>query len=156
MKGVSPVVATVLMVAVAIAAAVVAYSWFMSLQSQVQAQSSQGASALGKGQIQLEAVQCVEGNTDSTLSIIVRNLTSEPITGQFTVTVKDAVNGVTTGSTSTNFSIAANDVNTLSISGSAVGVSANCTINDPNNPNRIIVEVISPTGFTASTAARIS
>ena len=150
MKGVSPVVATVLMVAVAIAAAVVAYSWFMSLQSQVQAQSSQGASALGKGQIQLEAVECNAG----TLKITVRNLSSEEIKGPFTVTVKDAVNGVTVGSKAVDFVIAANDVNTLSVSD--VGVSSSCTIDDPNNPNRVIVEVVSPTGFTASTAARIS
>ncbi len=150
MKGVSPVVATVLMVAVAIAAAVVAYSWFMSLQSQVQAQSSQGATSLGKGQIQLEAVQCSSGE----LKIFVRNLTSETISGQFTVTVKDAVTGVTVGSKSQSFTVAANDVNTLSVSG--VGINTDCTINDPNNPNRIIVEVVTPTGFTASTAARIS
>ncbi len=150
MKGVSPVVATVLMVAVAIAAAVVAYSWFMSMQASVQAEASRGAGMVGKDRIAVEAVQC----SGSNLNINVRNIGDEPIDGNFTITVKDADTGVVKGSTTQSANIAAGSVHTFSVPLSSVGLGSSCS--SLPQDTRVIVAVMTPNGSVNSKTERIA
>ncbi len=151
MKGVSPVVATVLMVAVAIAAAVVAYSWFMSMQASVQAEASRGAGTVGKERIVVEAVQCYDSND---LNIYVRNIGDEPLTDAlFTVNVKDAATGKIIDSKTAKKTIAEGSTEVLTVTG--VSGLQDCKVADTQS-NRIIVEVITPGGSVASREERIS
>ena len=56
MKGLSPVIATILMVAVAVAAAVLAYTWGVSFQSQSQSQVGGQASGVGAYTVAIESI----------------------------------------------------------------------------------------------------
>lgn len=146
MKGVSPVVATVLMVAVAIAAAVVAYSWLMSMQSQIQAEASRGASTVGKELLSIASVYCDDANAGTgDLHAVLRNIGDEDITGEFTFYVKDAATSqVVASEVSSGVSVSAKqdrDVNT--------------TIECNNLPDVIIVEAHAPGGAVVSARQRI-
>ncbi len=151
MKGVSPVVATVLMVAVAIAAAVVAYSWFMSMQASVQAEASRGAGTVGKERLMVASIRC-DGTSPGAgnLHIVLRNLGDEQISGNFTVYVRDAttseVNASTTCSNKTVDAKQDLDVN--------LGT-CNPNISCNGLPDKIIVEVHAPGGAVTSAQQRI-
>ena len=160
MKGVSPVVATVLMVAVAIAAAVVAYSWFMSMQASVQAEASRGAAEVGKELVNIDAVKC-ESNAadgDANLIVYVRNVGETPIDGNLVFEIKNATSGATLG-------VAKGPVSNLG-SGSVEEVVLDKlydgssdvydAVQDCNATSEIIVTVTTPGGAVASARAKLS
>ena len=148
MKGVSPVVATVLMVAVAIAAAVVAYSWFMSMQASVQAEASKGASNVGKEQLAVASIYCDSANN---LHVVVRNLGDEQISGNFTVYVKNAATSEVNATYVCTSSISIPAKESGDITTDTCGVTMSCT----TLPDTIIVEVHAPGGAVVSAQQRI-
>ena len=99
-KGVSPVIAVVLMIAVAVAIAVIVYAWASGFTSE-----KTGAESAEAEQLVLEA-QNLSGGT---LTVYIRNATS-------TAAVLDAVyqDGVLVG-TSLSSTISANDVTTFDL-----------------------------------------
>ncbi len=151
MKGVSPVVATVLMVAVAIAAAVVAYSWFMSMQASVQAEASRGAGTVGKERFTVEPIACSSG----ALSFKLRNIGDEAINGEFTFNVKDASTGIVIGTYSTTLNIPEGGTADVTIPATSSGLTTACKVSSTGS-NRIIVEAVAPGGASASREERIS
>ena len=87
MKGVSPVIATVLMVAVAIAAAVVFYSWIMSTTASTTTQASAQAGTIGKYTLRIESAECnADGNY---MRFFIRNESDVDINADFTYTITD-------------------------------------------------------------------
>jgi len=150
MKGVSPVVATVLMVAVAIAAAVVAYSWFMSMQASVQAEASRGAGTVGKERLVVEAIHCVDGDHD--LNVFVRNIGDEAVDGNFTFVVKDAATSkVLDTITSVYGNISPGSVKEFNLNN--VNHISGCKTS--SGSEYVIVEVMAPGGAVASKQERI-
>ena len=150
MKGVSPVVATVLMAAITIAAAVVAYSWFMSMQASVQADASRGAGSIGKERLSIDGFRCIDGNT---LEVYVRNGGIGDFTGNITVIVRDASTDVMLHRDDTgSVEISANGgVHTVSM---IVDELDGCRVQGSNS-DYITVELITPTGAVASRTDRI-
>ncbi len=149
MKGVSPVVATVLMVAVAIAAAVVAYSWFMSMQASVQAEASRGASNVGKEQLAIASVYCGSGS-DNNLYVVIRDIGDEKISGDFSIYVKDAATSEVNASTvCSGITVPAKDSTKIALGTCNPPVACNSL------PDNIIVEVHAPGGAVVSTQQRI-
>ncbi|MDN5358890.1 MAG: hypothetical protein PWP76_733, partial [Candidatus Diapherotrites archaeon] len=142
-KGVSPVIATVLMVAVAIAAAVVAYSWFMSMQASVQAEASRGAGTIGKERFAVSSIFCDESNY---LHFVIQNMGDEPVNNaNITVYVKNADTSEVNASTKvSNQSFPASNPQEV-----------NTGIPCSNLPDNVIVEVHLPGGSVVSGTARI-
>ncbi len=83
MKGISPIVSTILMVAIAIAAAVVVYYITMNVVTQQGTQLEQQATA-GYERIVIDAVQPIDSNTTTPgiedLNVYVRNIGDAPAT----------------------------------------------------------------------------
>ena len=153
MKGVSPVVATVLMVAVAIAAAVVAYSWFMSMQASVQAEASRGAGTVGKERLAVASVYCDDSHH---LHVVLRNIGDESITGEFSFYVKNAATGEVNAvyrcrQTATIPVAEQKDLDLASSTDCNAANAKSCT----ELPARIIVEVHAPGGSVVSAQQRI-
>ena len=151
MKGVSPVVATVLMVAITIGAAVVAYAWFMSMQSSIQAGASRCAGTVGKERISVEAVKCDNPPGDR-LHIYVRNLGDERINGKFTITVKDASTDIVIYSTSKNADIPKGDRKDIIVDD--IGNLNGCKVSGTDS-EYVTVEVVTPGGAVDSKTERI-
>ncbi|NPA76711.1 MAG: type IV pilin [Candidatus Diapherotrites archaeon] len=92
MKGVSPVIATVLMVAVAIAAAVVFYSWIMSTTASTTTQASAKAGEIGKYSLVIESAECnAEGNY---VRIYMRNESDVKVDANFTYIIQSSSGAV--------------------------------------------------------------
>ncbi len=95
MKGVSPVVATILMIAIAIAAAVIAYSWLTSWQ---QAQQTKLTEVSQFTSLRLEGIETNWSNTSNELNIWVSHLGQDiTLTGTPQVFVLDGSTIVCTG-----------------------------------------------------------
>ncbi len=158
MKGVSPVVATVLMVAVAIAAAVVAYSWFMSMQASVQAEASRGAGTVGKERIRIDSVYCVtvSGTDNDELKIVLRNMGDEDVNGQYTITIKDAATGVVLYSGAKDVNVPAGSVGSTTVELNSIWETGNADCNTiPSDQSVVVVEVMAPGGAVASIQQRV-
>jgi len=112
MKGVSPVIATVLMVAVAIAAAVVFYSWIMSTTASTTTQASAQAGEIGKYSLRIESAQCSADN--NTISIYLRNESDVSLDANFTYIITDS-SGATVGTGTEPISIGAHEVKSFTI-----------------------------------------
>jgi flagellin-like protein len=104
MKGVSPVIATVLMVAVAIAAAVVLYSWIMSTTSTETTQASAQAGTIGKYMFTIESAKCSPGSGNTIdLNLEIRNSSDVEVNGDFVYTVYYAGKTEATGKETWDF-----------------------------------------------------
>ena len=150
-KGVSPVIATVLIVAIAIAAAVVAYSWFMAMQATVQAEASRSAAVVGKDKIMIEGVQCFKGGDDgkcNDLKIYLRNIGDEDINGLFTVYIRNPDEGILSRKEVNQF-IAAGHVATMEVTDID-----NLNCEDPKWA-RITVEIKTPGGSSYSVDEKV-
>lgn len=139
MKGVSPVVSTVLIVAIAIAIAVVAYSWFMSVQATLQAEASKGAATVGRDKIMIEGVKCVNSNN---LEIYVRNIGDDDINGLFTIYVREPSTGGILDHNASNYSVSAGSVKTFTVE---VNGLSGCEVSGTGS-EYVVVEVITPGG----------
>jgi len=89
MRGVSPVVATVLMVAVAIAAAVIAYNWVSGVMASSTSAASAQQGEIGKYKLSLESVKCDASATSMTLTLYIRNDSDVTVNDSFLVIVQD-------------------------------------------------------------------
>ena len=139
MKGVSPVIATVLMVAVAIAAAVVFYSWIMSTTASTTTQASAQAGTIGKYSLRIESAEC---NTDSnTITLWIRNESDVDINANFTYLVTDT-SGATVATGTHNISISSHEVKKESITDNDIHGETN---------KRITIVLRGPNGIAVST-----
>ncbi len=86
MKGLSPVIAVVLMVAVAVAAAVLAFIWAMGIQTATQAKTRERADAIINNQATIDIVN-VSYTSSAVTSVDVRNLGSTDLTGTWYIYV---------------------------------------------------------------------
>ena len=71
-KGISPVIATILLIAIAVAAVAIVYIWYLSFQSRIQEETERAAAeheARQKGSIKIEKVEL----TSNRVRIWVRN-----------------------------------------------------------------------------------
>jgi len=93
MRGVSPVIATILMVVIAIAAAVVAWSWFSSLTSSTQSQANKQMSSLATVNFQILSAECNSDDTN-TLDIYINNLMDSNLNATASIIIKDASGNV--------------------------------------------------------------
>ena len=118
MKGVSPVIATVLMVAVAIAAAVVFYSWIMSTTASTTTQASAQAGNIGKYSLVIESAKCTADSNQITFYL--RNQSDVSLDANFTYIIKDA-SGATVGTGTTSISINAHEVKNFTITDTGIG-----------------------------------
>jgi flagellin-like protein len=137
MKGVSPVIATVLMVAVAIAAAVVLYSWIMSTTASTTTQASSQAGTIGKYNVRIESAEC-DASTN-TVRLWLRNESDVDIDDNFTYTIQKTDGSVI----DTNVQlivVKAGEVNNVSISS-----------HDLQANERIAVVLKGPSGIAIST-----
>ncbi len=126
MKGLSPVIAVVLMVAVAVAAAVLAFIWAMGIQTATQAKTRERADAIINNQATIEIVSV---DTDNNV-IFVRNIGNAPLNGTWYVFVNDS-------------NCATDDVNIAAQAVDAINASG-CTFSAGNH-----VKVVGPNGAEA-------
>ncbi len=139
MKGVSPVIATVLMVAVAIAAAVVFYSWIMSTTASTTTQASAKAGEIGKYSLVIESAKC--SATAKELNFFLRNESDVSLDANFTYVIKDA-SGATVGTSTVPISIGAHSVKEFTITDNGL---ANET------DKRVTLILHGPSGIAVST-----
>ena len=126
MKGLSPVIAVVLMVAVAVAAAVLAFIWAMGIQTATQAKTRERADALINNQGSVEIV-----SVDTTNNLIyVRNIGNADLNGTWYVFVE-------------NTKCAEDDVNLVAEAVDDINASG-CTFSAGNH-----VKVVGPNGAEA-------
>ncbi len=139
MKGVSPVIATVLMVAVAIAAAVVFYSWIMSTTASTTTQASAKAGEIGKYSLVIESAKC--DSSAHTLTFYLRNESDVSLDANFTYIIKDS-SGATVGTGTSPISINAHDVKNFTITDT--GLSS-------EKDKRVTLILRGPSGIAVST-----
>ncbi len=88
MRGVSPIIAEVLLVAVAIAASVAVYSFVTSTQSSFQSTQASSAASIGSVLLTLDSVTCSDNNL---LTLAVRNEGTVTASGLFSLYLKDPI-----------------------------------------------------------------
>ena len=89
MRGLSPIIAVVLLIMMTVAAAGAAYVWIMALQKKMSGSANQQAGMLKTGLIQYVSASCNSSN--NMITTIVRNVGKTTIpSGNVTLEVKDA------------------------------------------------------------------
>ena len=143
MKGVSPVIATVLMVAVAIAAAVVFYSWIMSTTASTTTQASAQAGTIGKYSLVIESAKCSSTDTNA-MEFYIRNQSDVSIDDNFTYIIQDA-SGKTVCTDKVELNLPAHTVVDASIPHSS------CTNISGEKDQRVTLILKGPGGIAVST-----
>ena len=88
MRGLSPIIAVVLLIMMTVAAAGAAYVWIIALQKKMSGSSNQQLQVLNTGVIQYVSASCT---SPSNISVIIRNVGKTAIpSGNVTLEVKDA------------------------------------------------------------------
>ena len=129
MKGLSPVIATILMVAVAVAAAVMAYTWAGSFQSSSQSGIEGKGSGLGSYVIKIENI-----DTDNN-KIYVRNVGEKDISSGTWAVYASGTNCTISSPASGTFALSKGAIQAITITG--------CTLS-----TNTVVTVASPVGAT--------
>ena len=107
MRGISPVVATILMVVIAIAAAVVAYSWFTSVQGSLQAKASQHVSSVSGIMFTIVDAFCIE----KTVFVWISNLSDDNVDANAWAALLDAEGAVLDVAEDVRVVVPAHDIN---------------------------------------------
>ena len=138
MRGISAVVAEVLLISLVIAMSLVALNFVMSVNSSTQASTENLAMSKGVGGsfITVDSVYCTEGNV---LHIMLRNIGGEPVRGVFSVQV-GAPSGTVLYSTTAGVTVPARGTNTIELN---VPILENCTV--PGYQN-VVISVGTPGG----------
>lgn len=139
-RGVSPIVATLLLILIAVAAAAVLYVWVSSLGAQTQQSSvSNVASAIA-----IEATSI--GTSDGNVTIYLRNIGSTQISGNFSIYIYNST-GAIVNSNFTVLTLNPGDLTKISyLAGNGVFT--------PSNVYNI--KVVAPTGATAVASVKAS
>ena len=139
-KGVSPVVATLLLILVAVAAAVVLYAWVSGLSAKAKSSGTEKTSVA----FDIEAANLYYNSTSGSgnVTVYVRNIGSAPIeNGTWSLYIIDPdTSAVIAENTSWTFN---NTIDIGQIINTAVGYSGSLTIG-----KYYVVKVVSPQGVT--------
>ena len=128
-KGISPLIATLLLIAIAVAASVLTYSWVMSMISSQSAQA--------QTQVRIDQVTWVHNTTFSTFTAMVRNTGSVAATLE-SISIRPNTSGSAAYIFSTTQSIPVSTASTIKVWGVSPVLALNTSY---------IVRVTTNTGF---------